>query len=249
MYITETLDLGWSFTSHTKNTWEFEYMTDPEEQLHALNVLEDFLKTAAKPLYPYSVFIVNNAKVGDDEYSEGDFLNLYRTLLLTGNWTEELLGTLSQDITRTILIQRINKFADDLEAFGAVSKKEWYGEKTWHYLNNAIEVGDEVSGLYRDWWYPTYTGVWGYTHEQAMAELVRQRSICGPFGFIGGSYPGGYAGKVSPQDAGFDLSLYINEMTKRSKAEFAELWGEYPLVMKKYDIIWNVVKNRIGIEL
>ena len=39
------------------------------------------------------------------------------------------------------------------------------------------------------------------------------------------------------------------EMLRLSRDEFEELWGDCPLVMEKYEILYDIVANKLGVEL
>ena len=40
-------------------------MMDPDEQLKALDIIENYLKLAAKPLHPFNFFVTKSAKITD----------------------------------------------------------------------------------------------------------------------------------------------------------------------------------------
>lgn len=54
---------------------------------------------------------------------------------------------------------------------------------------------------------------------------------------------------MSPRKNEIDLVLYITEMLRLSRDEFEELWGGCPLVMEKYEILYDIVVNKLGVEL
>lgn len=54
---------------------------------------------------------------------------------------------------------------------------------------------------------------------------------------------------MSPRKNETDLVLYITEMLRLSRDEFEELWGDCPLVMEKYEILYDIVANKLGVEL
>lgn len=56
-------------------------------------------------------------------------------------------------------------------------------------------------------------------------------------------------GLVTPYDYNNDLINYVEEMLKYNKEEFEMLWGHSPLVMKKYDVLYDLIKNKLGVEL
>ena len=68
------------------------------------------------------------------------------------------------------------------------------------------------------------------------------------------SLPSGFGldidlGADTPGDNEKDLVSYISEMLNRSRDEFIELWGESPLVMAKYEILYHIVADELGVKL
>ena len=68
----------------------------------------------------------------------------------------------------------------------------------------------------------------------------------GQFGFISS---GRWLSTTTPDDTEQDLTAYINELLSISPEKFNELWGACPLVMKKYNILYDIVVNELGIDL
>ena len=56
----------------------------------------------------------------------------------------------------------------------------------------------------------------------------------------------GHAAGFSTAD---DLQVFVTEMLRFSRARFEALWGDYPLVMQKYDILYDLLTNEFGVEL
>ena len=52
-----------------------------------------------------------------------------------------------------------------------------------------------------------------------------------------------------PMDEDDDLNVFMREMLRFSREEFETLWGDYPLVMQKYDILYDLLTNEFGVEL
>ena len=71
------------------------------------------------------------------------------------------------------------------------------------------------------------------------------RLAMGQFGFVAG----GQSSLYTPGDNEKDLVSYISEMLNRSRDEFIELWGESPLVMAKYEILYHIVADELGVKL
>ena len=73
------------------------------------------------------------------------------------------------------------------------------------------------------------------------------RQLIGPFGFVMESAKSPIG--APPTDESDDLQVFVKEMLRFSQEEFETLWGDYPLVMQKYDILYDLLTNEFGVEL
>ena len=255
VYRYETLDLAWGFTSYNRLTYTYEYMTDPEEQLKALGIIEDYLKLAAKPLWPFNFFVTKSAKTIDTQdqekiYEKGSYTINYRTVLMTGDWTDSQIITLPETMMKEMVKSKIMNYTDLLAAFNDVSDKVWYGPM-WSELDP--HWYDYVDGT--TW--PRYffgpsalSDSWFGCNVMAPEELAEfraaVRAAIGQFGFVSGSK---FTSVMSPANMEDDLNAYITEILQHSKEEFEQLWGDSPLVMKKYEILCKIITDELGVEL
>lgn len=255
VYRYETLDLAWGFTSYNRVTYTYEYMTDPSEQLKALNIIEEYLKLAEKPLYPFNFLVTESAKTIDSQdkeyiYEKGDYTINYRTVLMTGDWTDSQIVSLPETMMREMVKNKIVTFTDLLATFNDISDKVWYGVG-WEGLDP--HWYDYVDGT--DW--PRYyflpsalSDSWYGCEEMEPEELVEFRNALriamGQFGFVSGNK---YSSIMAPGDNEDDLNGYISEMLKYTREEFKQLWGHSPLVMEKYEILYEIVANELGVNL
>jgi len=255
VYRYETLDLAWKFTSYNGLTYVYEYMTEPEEQLKALGIIEEYLKIASKPLRPFNFFVTRSATTinRNDEkniYSYGDYVFFYRTVLMTGDWSEIQISSLPEIMRRAMVKNKITNYKDLLAAFNAVSNKVWYGN-SWAKLDanwyDYVKTTDWPQyyfspGALADTWY----GAKEMTAEELKEFRAAVRSAMGQFGFV--SYHSNTSTNT-PEDEERDLVTYIAEMLNHSRNEFEELWGNSPLVMEKYEILYSIVAEELGVEL
>lgn len=256
VYRYETLDLAWGFTSYDRVTYDYEYMMDPDEQLKALDIIENYLKLAAKPLHPFNFFVTKSAKITDSNdkeeiYEKGAYTINYRTLLMTGDWTDSQVENLPGEMVREMVKSKIVNYKDLLEAFNTISDPTWYGE-IWsnldpHYYDYVDGIGQPKawftpSALSEDWYLASY-----FTEEKLAEFRAAVRAAIGQLGFVNGDPSWGNV--LSPSNNEKDLVLYITEMLRLSRDEFEELWGGCPLVMEKYEILYDIVANKLGVEL
>ena len=254
VYRYETLDLSWGFTSYSQLKYSYEYMTDPDEQLTALGIIEEYLELAAKPLHPFNFFVTKSAKtidIKDEEkiYKEGEYKIHFRTVLMTGDWTESQITSLPNEMMREMVKNKITNYKDLLAAFNSVSDRVWYG-KSWAKLDP--HWYDYVDGTTWPRYYfspSALSDTWYAINEFEPEELEEFRAALrlamGQFGFVAG----GQSSLYTPGDNEKDLVSYISEMLNRSRDEFIELWGESPLVMAKYEILYHIVADELGVKL
>lgn len=262
VYRYETLDLAWNYSSYDDVTYEYEYMTDPDEQMIALGIIENYLEMAPKVLYPFNFFVTESAKIidaNDEEtvYDNGSFTPYFRTVLMTGNWTDAQLTGLASEMKLEILKSKIVNYQDLLTEFNEISDQSWYFQ-LWSNLDpdyyEFMETECGAMGPYFEsyfnpaalsdsWPYSYILSYLGVSLSEFQAAI---RAAIGKFGFVNSSPT---AAAMSPASTDEDLVLFITEMLRYSKEEFEELWGECPLVMSKYEILYDVITNKLGIEL
>jgi len=265
VYRYETLDLAWKYTKYDEVTFEYEYMTDPDEQSKILGSIETYLKSVPKALYPFNFFITKSVKMTDasdneENYGFGSFLIHFRTTTITGDWGENIAANFLETLKRGMLQSKITNYKDLLTEFNNISEEAWYG-KSWirldsiyfnsnyfDYIDNhpnymvAHQRGEFYPSAFSDTW-------WGVDDPNIPEDEFRAaiRAKIGQFGFVGGS---SISKQVdSPATTNEDLVLFIKELLQYSREEFEELWGTCPLVMEKYEILYDVITNKIGVEL
>ena len=87
-------------------------------------------------------------------------------------------------------------------------------------------------------------GTW--SDEQVDEYFDHVRGLAGAFGFIG---YGDYGFRYTPDNVEKDLELYLEAMMKYPREEFLERWESSPLVIKKYEVLYSIIKEELGIEL
>lgn len=248
IYQYEKIDLAWGFSSYAKDTYVFKYMQDDVEKSKALDVIENYLKTTSKSLRPFSFFVTESGIRYDKgnpvgEYKNGSITIGYRTVYLTGNMSDQQREDFPELLQRQMILDKIRNYADDIAEFGAVSKPLWYGGVSWSSLDPSLSANwSEANALYDNW-----GGAIWYTEEELAAMRINARRVIGQFGFVKGNHF--TEGRETPRDANYDLQDYVAEMLKYSPQEFEELWGASPLVMKKYQILRNVIENKMEVKL
>ncbi|MDE5612079.1 MAG: hypothetical protein K2I90_08700, partial [Odoribacter sp.] len=75
------------------------------------------------------------------------------------------------------------------------------------------------------------------------------RSLVGAFGFITYDVLSSGGHRNTPRNAENDLTYYLEEMLKYPRKEFLERWDGCPLVLKKYEILNAIIRDKLGVEL
>lgn len=169
---------------------------------------------------------------------------------MTGDWTDSQIITLPETMMKEMVKSKIMNYTDLLAAFNDVSDKVWYGPM-WSELDP--HWYDYVDGT--TW--PRYffgpsalSDSWFGCNVMAPEELAEfraaVRAAIGQFGFVSGSK---FTSVMSPANMEDDLNGYITEILQHSKEEFEQLWGDCPLVMKKYEILGKIITDELGVEL
>lgn len=285
----ETVDPAYSFTGYTDLDYEYTYLTDPTAKSQLLDVVEKYLGSCNKNLYPQVVLLTDGFtrtdKRGSAEiFSGGSYLVTYRSLLISYVSDEEVLATMPEEILMTFIEQRINDYSSDLLNFHRVSKdfigksyaalgidalpepvSYWeYDYYTWGfspvtaYSFSELPFEGSVACLQDDWYglgdfyfitdFNNFWGDFGWTAENVETFRDVARQLIGPFGFVADSEKDG-SGMVPPIDQQDDLQVFMKETLRFSHDEFEALWGDYPLVMQKYEILYDLLTNEFGVEL
>lgn len=266
VFIYETLDLNWAFNSNNTSSTEYMavYLTDREQQLHALKIAEHFLETVAPPLHPYALWITAQCRVfASTGVTTPTFISRYRNLLMANPAaydTDAKIESYVRNIQLEMIKEKINNYPDEVEAFKSVSNKEYYST-TWQSLDPTLSAPiQNMSGtmswparaldeMYKgDTSYRTslkmpYYG--GWTDEQFDEHIVFTRQVVGSYGFI--NY--GLANTLTPNNSTSDFNTYVEKMLEYSPEQFKAWWGDSPLVMKKYEILYAIIRDKLGVSL
>lgn len=248
VYKVEKIDLAWTFNGYAKQVFDFEYMKDETQKLKALAIISNYLKDVSPALRPFSFFVTQSGTKSDqgnivERFQKGSFLISYRTVYMTGDWTDALEIQTPGLIKRQMILSKINNYPDDIADFSMVSQAAWYGGLNWPVIDPSLPKGwKEAEALYDEW-----AGAKWYTEEELAAMRIRAREVIGKFGFVKGHQV--TQGLQGPQNATNDLNNFVQEMLKYKPSEFQELWGKHPLVMKKFQILRNVIENKMQVKL
>lgn len=248
-YRYELVDLNWNFYSDNSQgvKYKYFYQTDPARQMISLDFVEDLLENISKPLQPYVLFVADS--ITFKEKTKIGYLNYairFRSVSLTSLHTKSEIqkDSLIHTLKKGLIQAKVSKYKSVINEFGSVSKTAWYGCK-WK---------DDLGVVAQWWWWSLLPegGVeaamrdFGISRAEAEAARVQIRQLIGPYGFVRG---GKTASITSPENVSWDLDCYMSEMLSCDREEFIRRWGEFPLVMKKYEILYNLLKDELDYEL
>ena len=136
VYQYETLDMNWDFTSHTGGSvsYEYTYITLPEEQNEALDFVETYLSLCSERMRPFCLFVTGSAKmISGDQETEKEYFQNFRVLLLADvlGIADEEVTTRCKEMINSMVLGKVQNDADVVARFGSVSSTENWYEKPW----------------------------------------------------------------------------------------------------------------------
>ena len=271
VYRYELIDPTWLFykpesgTGNTQVEYKFVYAKGEEKQLKILTGIRQFLENISEALYPTlimsadSIYKINSAGEIEEETS---FETNFRVML----WcrVDEIVDDGSLDntisnIEKTLVLDKVENFTSKIDEFGTISEATNYGKDLFVYPTSDPWIG--YGGYYFSYGRPAsmeedyledLKSRWpSWAEEPPTQEHVDESrsvfaSIVGPYGFVGTST---FVITTSPNSVTIDLNEYVELMLRFSPEEFQKYFGDYSLVMKKYNILYEVIVNEMGVEL
>lgn len=266
----ETLDLNWAFSSSDRGsvTYRTTHIQDPELQMKALRFAETFLSKTQPALYPYALYLTKDCyRISGAGVEKKNLICRYRNLMFS--WIADLKEA---DMEKTALSYRnevvevkILNFEDELKKFYAVTDEDAYNKRwaelypnesfpnwqgrylAWKAECLAEAYGEEQKpalGTFRQ----ELVNYAGWTNERVDEYVVRSRRLVGAYGFVYFSITNNST-LFTPADYADDLRSFLREMMTFPRAEFLDRWEESPLVMQKYNILYNLIRDELGVEL
>lgn len=271
VYRYELIDPTWLFykpesgTGNTSVEYRFVYAEGEEKQLKILMGIRRLLENVSEALYPTmvmsadSIYKINS--LGEIEEKETSFETNFRVML----WcrVDEMVDDGSLDdaissIEKSLVLDKVENFTSKVDEFGTISEAVNYGKDLFVYPTSDPWFG--YSGYYLFYGRPSSMDedylddlqarwpAWAEfapTQEHVDESRSVFASIVGPYGFVGTSN----VLTVSPNSVTIDLNQYVELMLRFSPEEFQKYFGGYSLVMKKYNILYDVIVNEMGVEL
>lgn len=271
LMVHETIDLNWRFDSYnTKVKYSYKYIDKAEERLAALEVAEGYLSKCPLPMRPFSILAVKKLDI-DPEPNGGvtEFFYLgYRTLVFHGieNVSDaEGISALSTTIINSMIYDKVKNDTRLFAKFAAVSEVPGY----YYQYKNDVEmpVWDKWKLAADDSWYVNFNCIMhgdpyveyegykylveilldkGFSEEEADAALHEVLNDLGRFGFIRGWKQSGY---FFPANAEEDLEYFILAILRFGEEEINHLWGGSPLVMEKFNMLIDYMRDVLKLDI
>ncbi|WP_294629621.1 hypothetical protein [uncultured Bacteroides sp.] len=268
----ETVDLNWEFDSYnTSLTYEYDYIETDEEKMNALLFVEKYLEVCSRSMRPFSIMLANGltASSPDAQLPQNYFVG-FRTLVLydiahiTDN--AEIISK-SKTIINNMILQKVKTNDALCKKFENVSSgfywKEWAELKEcstveeWHrktYGNANVNMlfhgapYDNSTSWYGEVDFAEYLVASGAVGDQEEAENIRKRIVAeiGQYGFIKGAER---LYLSSPSNKDEDLAAYTLAIINMGKDTFTERFGNCPLVMQKFNLLYDYITTTLEIEL
>ena len=268
----ERLDLNWTFNGDNSGsvTYQVTRLTDPDLQMKALRFAEIYLENSMPALYPYAMWLTEKCyELSSAGVVEKGIITRYRNLMFS--WIEkmedeDMLET-ANSYQKEVVKLKVQNYTEQLNTFNKITDERYYDCLWLEFYPDEIPAGDgyttnscffalteewEQNSLYRadlkkygNTMNPDFPqGTW--SDEQVDEYFDHVRGLAGAFGFIG---YGDYGFRYTPDNVEKDLELYLEAMMKYPHEEFLERWESSPLVIKKYEVLYSIIKEELGIEL
>ncbi len=265
----ETLDLAWRFTSYSNSELFYKYLTDEALMTDALDYAEYYLKNHPRSMYPLSFFFVDEVREvtndGVTTLAEADLSLFTRAIFGIPKWgdNQATIDWYHNNLIVDVIKSKINNYPNRISQFSDTTEPRFYNV-LWEDLNPSyFTIIDDViarntspayvitrsTGMTPEVLAPFYFGGFtflfaGFSEEY---EIIKQ-VVAETYGAVGFVYysPGNFT--LAPRSASEDLTGYLTYMFGWGSAHFESVWGDYPIVMAKYEILKDIINNEFKYE-
>lgn len=258
-------------------TFRYFYVEDEEKRLTCLAYIRAFLEELVQEMRPTLIMLADSVHVvnssGNITLSLGgsssttSFRTNFRGILITtlAASDEGEVENLFLSIKKDLISSKIYNYTDEIDEFENVVKDNYnrsgvfvfptsdpYGNQTYgNYYGNPLCMF-EIDGYSSYMEYLTDYPPSGVVDIETYIKDSRlaYTEIVGPWGFVAPRTVSTSLGKdATPSTVEQDIDSYLELMLKLSQEEFMEYWGKYSYVMKKYTILYEIIRDKMGIEL
>lgn len=213
LYTTELLDLSYSINSSFQYKFEFKYLSDYGKQQSAVELLKEHilpvLPILPKNYYPYSFLLIDSLYDYSYITEEGD---------TEGYWDSQEDGVYSGNRAMAINISMMKRNADSLSL-----------EIVYCLIRDNYLTAEKLQEFYapgKDYYY-TYDE---YDYFYSLEDVYWATGILA-------CYEDFDNWLIVIQGEEYDVKKYLGKILYGSEEDFKAEYADYPLVLKKYDIL------------
>lgn len=216
-YDTELVNMGWNLGGVSSPNLGFEYITDLSEQEEAVDFLTNNLYPYIETIMPYSLLALRNLKEYSTDYYTGEIIDSTSII------------TYSNDRCIALNIGQLWDY-DDPDAYAQdicceMMLGSWGGDPTWFYDGGEAEdfflVNKWDYNENKEYYYIEY----GLNQDETYMQLMYEN------GFLVNTQE-----ETMPSEKE-DVSSYIKTYLTIGDEAFRAKYGEYDVIMEKYEII------------
>ena len=184
----------------------------------------------------------------------------------------------AQTFRNEVVKLKVQNYESELNSFNKLTDEKYYntswpllypGKKFPYYMENAATSYWKPEPLQEEWEPEKYAKRWDnsrtivttygnsvvsedfpegiWTDKQIDEYIALCRERVGAYGFVCYDLTNGIT--YSPKNTESDLELFLVEMMKYPRKEFLKRWEHSPLVIKKYEILYAIIRDELGVEL
>ncbi len=204
------------------NVFEYDYLTsDSEKESAAVFIREKVLPSLGEALRPYSLLLVNRIHYYKDYYGDLKLDNpvVYAGWQATAIAVEGVADMTDEEQNAYKMSLLKSMVANKITGADATLFEEFYSFCAPYY--STFKMGEEAEAFFVS--YPTMHDV-GFLTAYS-------------YGYNGSVYIYNFKAKE------YDLQDYTDALFNMSETEFRETYAQYPIVLKKYDILKKIVTD------
>lgn len=216
----ETIDLGWTLTAYDDTEMQFEYYDDIDEMKSAVQIVEKYIlpHIQGTSLSPYSVLMLKNLKKkSSKKFKVAETVKSFRCLAMnTGLFEDAGDDDEIKDIAANIMYAAIS---ESLPSTGSDEMAPYYAIGDGCY---GKRIKSKVSGWAKN---PDITRL----YEMGFISYEADEDDDPSYDY--------FYSKAN------DRNEFVKVMLRMSPEQFREKYGEYQLVMTKYEIMYNILTD------
>lgn len=216
---TETIDFQWSaLTGRTLNPYRFTYLDTYEDKKEVVEAMEKYLfpyiNIPGGRFKPFSFFIANTIEMLEyGKWKPQSFIQSWRAMALPAQDWIDLDDVEAKELGRTALRSIIDAVLTDRS-----------DELDEFFALAGGGPGEYLDEIFDDW-----------DPDNPDVEAVYN---LGFFGYTHSSWWGDYLFYKAR-----DLSDYKDAIFNQTEAEFMARWGDYPLIVQRYNVLKQVIED------